>query len=97
MNDTHSTNLTCDQLLGMLSDYLDGQMQEEVRREIEAHMADCHNCRVVVDTTRKTITLVHACNDEPLPIPEDVRKRLYNRLDLDDYLKSSADTNLKKD
>jgi anti-sigma factor (TIGR02949 family) len=88
MNEHNHANITCEQLLGLLTDYLDGQAQAEVRKEIEDHMADCANCRVVVDTTRKTITVVHACNDKPLPIPEDVRERLYKRLDLDDLLRN---------
>jgi anti-sigma factor RsiW len=88
MSDQKHIELKCDQLLGLLSDYLDEQIEDELRLEIESHIADCQNCRVVVDTTRKTITLVHACNDKPLPIPEDVRERLYKRLDLDNYLKN---------
>lgn len=75
-------SMTCDQLLGMLSDYLDGQSRDEVCHEIEAHISGCSNCRVVVDTTRKTISLVHACNDEPIHIPDDVRERLFQKLDL---------------
>jgi anti-sigma factor RsiW len=86
MSDHKHIDLKCDQLLGLLSDYLDGQTDNGLRLEIESHIADCQNCRVVVDTTRKTITLVHACNDKPFTIPEDVRDRLYKRLDLDTYL-----------
>lgn len=86
---THST-LTCDQLLGMLTDYLDGQSRDEICHEIEAHISECKNCRVVVDTTRRTISLVHACNDKPLSIPEDVRERLFQRLDLDDQIASKS-------
>jgi predicted anti-sigma-YlaC factor YlaD len=87
MSDHKPANISCDQILGLLTDYLDGQTREEVCREIEQHMSECHNCRVVVDTTRKTISLVHANADTPLSIPEDVRERLFKRLDLDDYLK----------
>lgn len=81
--------IRCDQLLGLMSDYLDGQAKEDVCREIEQHMAGCNKCRVVVDTTRKTISLGHACNDKPLSIPDDVRERLFKRLDLDDHLQPS--------
>jgi len=93
MSDHNHIDIKCDQLLGLLSDYLDGQTEDDVRLVFESHIADCQNCRVVVDTTRKTITLIHACNDKPLPIPDEVRKRLFNRLDLDDYLKNSAVAN----
>ena len=83
MGDHNHIDLKCDQLLGLLSEYLDGQVENQARSEIESHIANCQNCRVVVDTTRKTITLVHACNDKPLPLPEDVRERLFKRLDLE--------------
>ena len=87
-HDHHDNPLKCDQLLGMLADYLDGHAREELCREIEEHLAGCDNCRIVVDTTRRTISLVHACNDKPLKIPDDVRERLFNKLNLDDHLHS---------
>jgi len=43
-----------------------------------------------VDTTRKTIDLVHASNTPQTGLPDDVRDRLFKRLNLDDYLKPSA-------
>ncbi|MGQ9832620.1 MAG: anti-sigma factor family protein [Candidatus Villigracilaceae bacterium] len=75
----------CDDLLGSLSDYLDGEAQEEICRAIEAHMAECPNCRIIVDTLKKTIYLVHATAAPKLP--NDVRERLYQTLKLDDFLK----------
>lgn len=86
MTDHNHKTISCDQLLGMLTDYLDGQSREELCQEIEAHVAGCDNCRVVVDTTRKTISLVHACNDTPINLPSDVRERLFRKLDLGDHL-----------
>jgi anti-sigma factor (TIGR02949 family) len=88
MTDHNHKTLSCDQLLGMLTDYLDGQAREELCHEIEAHIAGCNNCKVVVDTTKKTISLAHACNDKPLNLPADVRERLFKRLNLDDHLNS---------
>lgn len=86
MTDHNHKTISCDQLLGMLTDYLDGQSREEICQEIETHIAGCENCRVVVDTTRKTISLVHACNDTPINLPSDVRERLFRKLDLGDHL-----------
>ena len=40
----------CRHLLGDLSDYLDGQASTELCAEIERHLEDCANCRVVIDT-----------------------------------------------
>jgi anti-sigma factor RsiW len=77
-------------LLGSLSDYIDGELGAELCREIEKHIAECDDCRIVVDTTRKTIDLVHASNDPQTDLPDEVRNRLFKRLNLDDYLKSAV-------
>jgi len=74
----------CEYLLGSLSDYVDGTAQEELCREIERHLAGCENCRIVVDTLRKTVMLYQARSETEMP--DDVRERLFTRLDLGDYL-----------
>jgi anti-sigma factor RsiW len=76
----------CKSLLGSLSDYVDGTAQEELCRELERHLADCEDCRIVVDTLKKTVYLYHANKDTDLPV--DVRERLFKRLNLEDYLKT---------
>jgi len=57
----------------------------ELCREIEKHLEGCENCRVVLNTTKRTIDLVHAPVEKP-DLPDDVRERLFKRLNLDDYL-----------
>jgi anti-sigma factor (TIGR02949 family) len=76
----------CHDLLGSLSEYVDGELSGELCDELERHLADCEKCRIVVDTLRKTIYLVHTSNEQ-IDLPEDVRSRLYHSLKLDDYLK----------
>ncbi|MCJ7435499.1 MAG: zf-HC2 domain-containing protein [Anaerolineales bacterium] len=85
-----STHTTCEGLLGSLSDYIDGELGTELCRQIEKHIAECENCRIVVDTTRKTINLIHASNSPQADLPDDVREHLFKRLNLDDYLKLSS-------
>ena len=79
----HSDN--CRKFLSSLSDYVDGVLQEELCAEIERHMSDCEDCRIVIDTLRKTVYLYR---NSPMPsaVPDDVRQRLFHRLDLDDFL-----------
>lgn len=79
------THTNCANLLGSLSEYIDGELSAELCREIEKHLAGCDNCRVVLNTTRRTIDLVHAPVEKP-DLPEDVRERLFKRLNLDNYL-----------
>jgi anti-sigma factor RsiW len=66
--------LTCKEFLAELSDFLDEKTKSEVRAKLERHLAECPNCWVVCDTTRKTIQVykgMSACT-----IPEDVHDRL---------------------
>jgi anti-sigma factor (TIGR02949 family) len=76
---------SCRNLLSSLSDYVDGTLGEQLCDDIERHLASCDDCRIVVDTLRKTIYLVHATS-KPEPVPAEVRTRLFHRLDLDEYL-----------
>jgi predicted anti-sigma-YlaC factor YlaD len=75
----------CRALLASLSDYVDGILEEELCAEIERHMGDCENCRIVIDTLRKTISLYQATASPP-EMPEAVRERLFHRLELADFL-----------
>jgi predicted anti-sigma-YlaC factor YlaD len=79
---------TCKSLLGLLSDYMDGELNEELCREIESHVAECQNCRIVVDTLRKTILLYHQSAEESVEIDEAFRQKLFRTLNLEDYLQS---------
>ncbi len=82
---TEQMHQNCESLLGSLSEYIDGELNPELCREIEKHLAGCENCRVVLNTTRRTIDLMQAPAEKP-DLPDDVRERLFKRLDLDNYL-----------
>lgn len=75
----------CRQLLGSLSDYVDGELADEICAEIERHMAGCERCRIVVDTLRKTVELYHTTADTPATLPPDIRQRLFFRLELEQF------------
>jgi anti-sigma factor (TIGR02949 family) len=86
---TDHAHLNCESLLGSLSEYIDGELGPELCREIEKHLAGCDNCRVVLNTTKRTIDLVQS-PAEAITVPEDVRERLFKQLKLDDYLKPKS-------
>jgi anti-sigma factor RsiW len=71
----------CYELLEQVSEYIDGELEPGLCQELEAHLAGCPNCRIMVDTVRKTITLYHA--QTPAELPQDVEDRLYKVLKLD--------------
>ena len=71
--------LTCKDFLHDLSDYLDESADVELRSRIEAHIAECPNCWVIADTTKKTIQIYRGM--DPYPIPRDVESRLMKALE----------------
>jgi anti-sigma factor RsiW len=75
----------CRHLLDSLSDYMDGDLSDDLCFELERHLTDCKDCQIVVDTLRKTITLYRATATPP-PVPSEVRERLYKCLNLDEFL-----------
>ena len=70
----------CEDTLGILSEYVDGELDQSLCAEIERHMAECGNCRIMVDTLRKTIILYRDYGHEE--IPDDAKARLYAVLHL---------------
>jgi len=77
----------CKQLLESLSLYLDDEAEEALCAEIEQHLAECPNCRIVVDTLSKTMRFYHDHGHASLS--KEARERLYTALDLNDYLRDS--------
>jgi predicted anti-sigma-YlaC factor YlaD len=58
--------VNCQELLEQLGDYLDEEARQDLCRQIEEHLDRCHDCRLVVDQTRKTIVLYQADQQVPL-------------------------------
>ncbi len=71
----------CSETLGILSEYIDGELDECLCAEIEHHMAECGNCRIMVDTLRKTVSLYREYGHEE--VPPDAKDRLYAVLNLE--------------
>jgi anti-sigma factor RsiW len=66
--------LTCKEFLQELNDYLDDVVDVQLRRRIEAHITECPNCFVILDTTKKTIQVYKGM--QPQTLPEEVHARL---------------------
>ena len=71
--------LTCKDFLHELSDFLDETTDKELRAKLEDHIAECPNCWVIFDTTRKTVQIYRGM--DPYPIPSDVESRLMKALE----------------
>ena len=70
--------MNCQGLIREISAYLDGELTPELLGDIERHLERCKDCRLIVDTTRKTIEIYYST--QPLPLPDDVRERLHAAL-----------------
>jgi predicted anti-sigma-YlaC factor YlaD len=78
----------CRRFLASLSDYVDGVLDEALCREIEAHMAGCEDCRIVINTLAKTVELYQTA---PAPaLPQDIQRRLFTSLDLEKFLRKQG-------
>jgi predicted anti-sigma-YlaC factor YlaD len=70
--------VNCRGVIAELTTYLDEAMDAITAADLERHLNGCKKCRLIVDTTRKTIEIY--CNAEPVPLPQDVRDRLHKVL-----------------
>lgn len=70
--------LECKQVLSELSNYLDDELSLELSRAIAQHLARCHRCWVIYNTTGKTLQIVSDCL--PSTVPLAVSERLHEKL-----------------
>ena len=59
--------MNCQELLGAMNDYVDGDTRSTLCQALQKHLADCGSCRVVIDNIRHTITLYRTSRTSPLP------------------------------
>ena len=60
--------LDCRSVIAELGNYLDEDCAADLRRHLEAHLEHCRSCRVLVDSTRKTIRLVTDSGSFEIPV-----------------------------
>jgi anti-sigma factor RsiW len=70
--------LNCENVIHELSDFIDGDLDAALKQELESHLRNCEDCRLVVDQTKKTIEIF--CDSEPVELPSEVRTRLHDAL-----------------
>ena len=66
--------LTCKDFLEELTDFLDEKTDAEIREKLERHIAECPNCWVICDTTKKTLRIYKGMKE--YDVPRDVHSRL---------------------
>ena len=70
--------MQCEELVSYLSDYIDQELNEDLRADAQEHLATCHNCRVVLDSTQQMIFLYRSTGRRSIPVGR--RLALFNRL-----------------
>ena len=55
-----ATDLTCRELVELVTDYLEGTLPARERARFEAHLRECEACVAYVEQMRTTVRLAHA-------------------------------------
>ncbi|HTA12252.1 MAG TPA: zf-HC2 domain-containing protein [Solirubrobacteraceae bacterium] len=58
--------LACQEMVELITDYLEGALTRSERRRFEAHLAGCENCTEYLEQMRHTIRLTGALHAEDL-------------------------------
>jgi len=69
----------CSRIVELLSDYIEGRLPDDVRRDLEEHLHGCSECTTFVGTFQSTVALLQSLNDDDLP--EELRLKLKAFLD----------------
>ena len=70
--------MTCTEFLAELTDYLDGKADTAMDANICEHICICQHCKVMLDTTRKTIQIYR--DQEVYELSPSLRERLHNAI-----------------
>ena len=59
--------INCADFMAEMGRYLDSEVAEEIRVQLEHHLAHCQTCTVLVDSTRKTLKIITEAGSFDLP------------------------------
>ncbi len=76
MDRAATKNVTCEECIEVLADYLEGSMDKATHLAFEAHFADCTPCLDFLQTYKTTIVVTQRVLTHEEEIPEPVRLRL---------------------
>jgi anti-sigma factor RsiW len=62
-----SAELSCQELVELVTAYLDGVLEPAVRARFEEHLAVCPACTIYLDQVRRTIAALGHLNEASLP------------------------------
>lgn len=60
------SKITCQELVEVITDYLEGTLPDDDRARFDAHLEQCDGCRIYLDQMRQTIATVGRLREESL-------------------------------
>ena len=72
--------LRCTQVLAQLSDYLDGELEEDARERIESHLRGCDWCECFGGEFSAAVKSLRWTLTTPPALDEALRERLHERM-----------------
>lgn len=80
----------CEEIRNLLSDYLDNDLDEKTRKEVEGHLSTCSNCAKELELLRKAMQLVKAWPDLDSREFPDFERKLEEQIAKEQKLKSNV-------
>ena len=71
--------LSCREVWREITNFIDGDLDPELRKVIEAHLEQCRHCTALLDSTRNIILLI--ADERTFTLPAGFSNRLRQRLD----------------
>jgi len=74
--------ISCDEFMAAFGDYLEGDVANELRLQLEAHLGHCRICQVVYDSALKTLKVVTDSGSFDLPeaAARPIKERIMDRI-----------------
>jgi predicted anti-sigma-YlaC factor YlaD len=66
----------CQECVDLLTDYLDGYLESEVKDRLDEHLAGCAPCINFVRTFEKSKDLTNRLREQQVNVPREVQDRL---------------------
>jgi hypothetical protein len=70
--------ISCKEVWRQISDYVDNDVDAELKARLEFHFERCRDCKAILDGTRNVVALIG--DDQAFEFPEGISDRLTNSL-----------------
>ena len=75
---TAIVEISCIEVWQQISDFIDDELESELKTRMEFHLKKCKHCKAILDGTTNTVRLL--ADGDWYPLPPGFGERLYERL-----------------